>query len=92
MKEEEELTKSIKALVELTFIPLKAMVDAFAEALDSLEKSLPRKTRDLAISLVDAEINALKALNAIIEKQISLLESYKEKMIKKEKKERIRVE
>jgi len=82
---EEDLVKAAKALVGTTLIPLKVAVDVVGGLAESLEDYVPGPSK-LASELIDVRISALKAMNTVIEKEIALLEKYREELEGKEEK------
>ncbi len=92
MDNEEELEKAVKVLVESAFIPLRVAIALTGELLESLSSYKPSAT-DLAYGIIDLRVNALKAVNTVIAKEIDLLEKCKEELKEKEeKKEVVKVE
>ncbi|MHC1635485.1 MAG: hypothetical protein ACXQTS_02525 [Candidatus Methanospirareceae archaeon] len=90
--EREDLLEMSKMFVGLTLLPMKASLDFFAGLAKYIEKTLPTEPERVMESLVDMEMSALKALDMLIEMRLKLLEEYKSKSVKKERKESVRVE
>jgi hypothetical protein len=91
---EEELVKAVKVLAGTALIPLRVAADVVGGLAESLEDYLPGPSK-LASDLIDVRISALKAINKVVEKEIELLEKYKEELeVAKEekKKEKVKVE
>jgi len=91
---EEELVKAVKVLAGTALIPLRVAVDVVGGLAESLEDYLPGPSK-LASDLIEVRISALKAINKVVEKEIGLLEKYKEELEGKEeegKKEKVKVE
>jgi len=91
---EEELVNAVKVLAGTALIPLRVAVDIVGGLADSLEGTLPGPSK-LASDLIGVRISALKAVNKAVEKEIQLLEEYREELEGKEekgKKETVKVE
>ena len=90
--EEEELAKALKILAGTATVPLKVAADIASDITDSLESYVPKPTQ-LASAVIDMRINTLKTVINVIEKEIGLLEKYKEEFeAKEEPKEKVKVE
>ena len=90
--EEEDLAKAVKILAGTTAIPLKVAAEIAGGIAETLEDYVP-KPSELASSLIDMRISALKTITRVIEKEITLLEDYKDELgVKAEKKEKVKVE
>ena len=90
--EEEDLVKAVKILAGTTAIPLKMAADIAGGIAETLGDYVP-KPSELASSLIDMRISALKTITKVIEKEITLLENYKDELeAKGEKKEKVPVE
>ena len=91
---DDELARAVKILAGTALIPLKMAVDVAGGLAESLEEYVPGPSK-LASDLIALRISALKAINKVIEKEIELLEGYKEELEVKEekgKKEKVKVE
>jgi hypothetical protein len=90
---EEDLGKAVKTLAGVTFIPLKVAAEIAGDFVESLPNTIPKPSK-LATNIIDMRINTLRSVTKVIEKEISLLEKYKEDLEgeKKEKKEKVPVE
>ena len=89
---EEELGKTVKTLAGVTLVPLKVAAEIAGDFVDSLPDYIP-KPSDLASHVIDMRINTLKTITKVFDKEISLLEKYKEELgAKEEKKEKVKVE
>jgi len=91
---EEELVKAVKVLAGTALIPLRVAADVVGGLAESLEDYLPGPSK-LASDLIEMRISALKAINKVVEKEIELLEKYKEELEVAEKgkeKETVKVE
>ncbi len=92
---EEELVRAVKVLAGTALIPLRVAVDVVGGLAESLEGYLPGPSK-LASDLIEVRINALKAINKVVEKEIELLEKYKGELEgaeeEKGKKEKVKVE
>ncbi|RCV65243.1 hypothetical protein C5S53_04765 [Methanophagales archaeon] len=93
MKEgEEDVVKAMKILVESSLIPLKVAVDVVGNIAESVEEYIPKPSK-LASDLIGARVTALKAISNIIDKEVELLEKYKDDLeVSDEKKEKVTVE
>lgn len=90
--EEEDFVKAVKILAGTTAIPLKVAADIAGEIVGSLESYVPKPSK-LASNLIDMRINTLKTITKVIEKEIALLDKYKEELeAQEEKKEKVKVE
>lgn len=91
---EEELVRVVKVLAGTALIPLKVAVDVAGGLAESLGDYVPGPSK-LASDLIEVRISALKAINKVVEREIRLLETYKEELEGKEergKKEKVKVE
>ena len=91
-EDEADLAKLVKILAGTTAVPLKVAADIAGDVVESLEKSVPKPSR-LVSHLIDMRISALQTVTKVIEKEISLLETYKKDFEAEEaKKEKVTVE
>ncbi|HUV02120.1 MAG TPA: hypothetical protein VMW67_01510 [Desulfobacteria bacterium] len=92
-REEEDLVKAIKVLAGTAAVPLKVAADITGDIAKSLENYIP-KPSEFASRLIDLRISALQTITNVIEKEISLLETYKKDLEtgEEEKKEKVKVE
>lgn len=91
-REEEDLVKAIKVLAGTAAVPLKVAADITSDIAKSLEDYVP-KPSEFASRLIDLRISALQTITNVIEKEISLLETYKKDLeAEEEKKEKVKVE
>lgn len=91
--EEDDLAKALKILAGTTAIPLKVAADIAGGVVGSLGDYVPKPSK-LASSLIDLRIGTLKTITNAIEKEVALLEQYKEDLETKEeeKKEKVKAE
>lgn len=92
--EEDDLVKALKILAGTTAIPLKVAADIAGDVVSSLGNYVPKPSK-LASSLIDLRIGTLKTITNAIEKEVALLEQYKEDLEveeEEEKKEKVKVE
>ncbi len=90
--EEEDFVKAVKILAGTTAIPLKVAADIAGDVVASLESYVPKPSK-LASHLIDMRINTLKTITKVIEKEIALLDKYKEELeAQEEKKDTVKVE
>ncbi|MEA2075803.1 MAG: hypothetical protein U9O85_08785 [Euryarchaeota archaeon] len=91
--EEDDLAKALKILAGTTAIPLKVAADIAGDVVGSLGGYIPKPSK-LASSLIDLRIGTLKTITNAIEKEVALLEQYKEDLETKEeeKKEKVKAE
>ncbi len=92
--EEDDLVKALKILAGTTAIPLKVAADIAGGVVSSLGDYVPKPSK-LASSLIDLRIGTLKTITNAIEKEVALLEQYKEDLEageEEEKKEKVKVE
>jgi hypothetical protein len=91
-KEEEDIVKVVKVLAGTAVVPLKVAADITGDIAKSLENYVP-KPSEFASHLIDLRISALQTMTNVIEKEISLLETYKKDLgAEEEKKEKVKVE
>jgi hypothetical protein len=92
-REEEDLIKVVKVLAGTAAVPLKVAADITGDIAKSLENYVP-KPSEFASHLIDLRISALQTITNVIEKEISLLETYKKDLEtgEEEKKEKVKVE
>ncbi|MGB3458844.1 MAG: hypothetical protein BA871_13400 [Desulfuromonadales bacterium C00003096] len=89
---EEDVVKAMKILVESSLIPLKVAVDVVGNIAESVEDYIPKPSK-LASDLIGARVTALKAISKIVDKEVELLEKYKDDLeVSDEKKEKVTVE
>jgi hypothetical protein len=90
--EDEELAKAVKILAGTTAIPLKVAADIAGDLVTSLESYVPKPSK-FASQLIEMRINTLKTITKVIEKEITLLEQYRESIeAKEEKREKVKVD
>ncbi len=91
--EEDDLVKALKILAGTTAIPLKVAADIAGGVVGSIGDYAPKPSK-LASSLIDLRIGTLKTITNAIEKEVALLEQYKEDLETKEeeKKEKVKAE
>jgi hypothetical protein len=91
--EEDDLAKALKILAGTTAIPLKVAADIAGGVVSSLGDYVPKPSK-LASSLIDLRIGTLKTITKAVEKEVALLEQYKEDLEagEEEKKEKVKVE
>jgi hypothetical protein len=90
---EEDLGRAVKTLAGVSVIPLKIAAEIAGDFVESIPSYIP-KPSELTSTLIDMRINTLKSVTKVVEKEITLLEKYKEELEakEKEKKERVSVE
>ncbi|MHC1610053.1 MAG: hypothetical protein ACXQTW_00345 [Candidatus Methanospirareceae archaeon] len=90
---EDDLVKALKVLAGTAAIPLKVAADITGGVVSSLGDYAPKPSK-LASSLIDIRISMLKTITNAIEKEVELLEQYKEDLEAKEeeKKEKVKPE
>jgi hypothetical protein len=74
---DEDFGKAIKALIGTAFVPLKVLGDIVGDLATSVEAAIPQPSK-LASTIITARISTLKTITKAIEKEITLLEEYKE--------------
>ena len=90
--EEADLAKVVKILAGTTVVPLQVAADIAGDVVESLGSSVP-KPSTLVSHLIDMRISALQTVTKLIEKELSLLETYKKDLETKEaQKEKVTVE
>ncbi len=91
--EEDDLAKALKVLAGTTAIPFKVAADIAGDVVGSLGDYVPKPSK-LASSLIDIRISTLKTITKAVEKEVELLEQYKEDLETKEeeKKEKVKAE
>jgi hypothetical protein len=90
--DEEDLVKAVKILAGTATVPLKVAADIASDITGSLESYVPKPT-ELVSTVIDMRIKTLKTFISVIEKEIGLLEKYKEDLgAKEETKEKVKVE
>lgn len=91
--EEDDLAKALKVLAGTTAIPFKVAADIAGDVVGSLGDYVPKPLK-LASSLIDIRISTLKTITKAVEKEVELLEQYKEDLETKEeeKKEKVKAE
>jgi hypothetical protein len=88
--------KAVKTLARAAFVPLTVA----AEMADDFVETIPEhvlKPSKLASNLIDMRINTLETVTKVIEREINLLEKYREELEageagEAEKKEKVKVE
>jgi hypothetical protein len=76
---EEDVTKAVKALAGTFFVPLKVAADVASDIGESLFTAAP-KPKKIASTIIDTRISTLRTINKVIEKEIDLLNKYKEEL------------